>query len=171
MLAALGMLAGCSQSASSAAASAGTSDGVVQITLNGGTASVAGTGASVNGADVTITKAGTYRIAGALDDGQILVDAGKQDAVTLVLDGVTISCSDSAGIYAKQAGNTTLLLADGSSNVISDGAEYQFPDGGDEPDAAVFAKDDLTITGTGTLTVTGNYHNGIVSNDILLVES
>lgn len=171
MLAALGMLAGCSQSASSAAASAGTSDGVVQITLNGGTASVAGTGASVNGADVTITKAGTYRIAGALDDGQILVDAGKQDAVTLVLDGVTISCSDSAGIYEKQAGSMTLLLADGSSNVISDGAEYQFPDGGDEPDAAVFAKDDLTITGTGTLTVTGNYHNGIGSKDNLLVES
>jgi flagellar hook protein FlgE len=60
---------------------------VVQITLNGGTASVAGTGASVNGADVTITKAGTYRIAGALDDGQILVDAGKQDAVTLDFAG------------------------------------------------------------------------------------
>lgn len=171
VLATLGLLAGCSQTPSPATASAGTANGVVQITLNGGTASVSGTGASVNGADVTITGAGTYRITGTLDDGQILIDAGKKDAVTLVLDGATISCSDSAGIYAKQAGSTTILLADGSSNTVSDGAEYQFPDGGDEPDAAVFAKDDLTITGTGTLIVTGNYRNGIGSKDNLLVES
>lgn len=39
----------------------------------------------------------------------------------------------------------------------------------DEPDAAVFCKDDLTINGGGTLIVNGRYRNGIASKDNLVV--
>ena len=141
------------------------------ITLNGGSASVQGKGAAVQGTVITISDAGTYRITGTLDDGQIVIDAGKDDAVTLVLDNANISCSNSAGIYAKQAGTTTLLLQDGTQNSVSDAAQYAYPDGGDEPDAAIFAKDDLTIAGSGTLTVTGSFNNAIGSKDNLLIES
>ncbi len=140
-----------------------------KITLNGTSAAAEGTGISVNGTTVTITQAGTYQVSGQLDDGQIVVNAGKDDLVRLVLNGASITCSHSAGIYAKQAGKTVLILAEGTQNAVTDGSEYLYPDGGDEPDAAIFAKDDLTITGQGQLAVTGNFHNGIGSKDNLIV--
>lgn len=72
------------------------------IQLNGDTVTVNGYGAKVSGGDVTITAAGTYVISGTLNDGQILIDAGKNDTVTLILNGTNISCFDSAPIYAKR---------------------------------------------------------------------
>lgn len=165
-------LAGCASAAPAMnAEQTGSGAAAATITLNGGSASVQGKGAAVQGTVITISDAGTYRITGTLDDGQIVIDAGKDDAVTLVLDNADISCSDSAGIYAKQAGITTLLLQDGTQNSVSDAAQYAYPDGGDEPDAAIFAKDDLTIAGSGTLTVTGSFNNAIGSKDNLLIES
>ena len=53
---------------------------------------------------VHITKAGTYRISGTLSKGQIAVDLGKDAkedpcaVVTLVLDGVDITCDVAPGI-------------------------------------------------------------------------
>ena len=163
-------LTGCASAAPDVNAEQ-TAAAAATITLNGGSASVQGKGAAVQGTVITISDAGTYRITGTLDDGQIVIDAGKDDAVTLVLDNANISCSNSAGIYAKQAGTTTLLLQDGTQNSVSDAAQYAYPDGGDEPDAAIFAKDDLTIAGSGTLTVTGSFNNAIGSKDNLLIES
>lgn len=81
-----------------------------------------------------------------------------------------ISCSDSAAIYARQAGQTDVLLASGTQNTLSDGADYTYADGEDEPDAALFAKDDLTIAGEGALQVTGNYNNGIGTKDNLVIQ-
>jgi hypothetical protein len=53
---------------------------------------------------------------------------------------------------------------------VTDGDAYEFPDAEtDEPDAAIFSKDDLTINGSGALTVNANYHNGIVSKDDLKI--
>ena len=70
----------------------------------------------MQGTVITISDAGTYRITGTLDDGQIVIDAGKDDAVTLVLDNANISCSNSAGIYAKQAGTKLTLDNDTFEN-------------------------------------------------------
>ena len=163
---------GCSQ-VSSPVSSDGQADitSAVKITLGGDSISVDGNGTETDGATVTITEAGSYQISGTLNDGQILIDAGKEDEVTLILDGASITCSDSAGIYAKQAGLTTLYLNEGTQNTVTDGTDYTYPDGGDEPDAAIFAKDDLTIAGSGTLVVNGNFHNGIGSKDNLTIES
>ena len=47
---------------------------------------------------VTITKAGDYRISGAMTDAQIAVRAGENDAVTLILDGVDITCRTAPAI-------------------------------------------------------------------------
>ena len=100
-------LTGCASAAPDVNAEQ-TAAAAATITLNGGSASVQGKGAAVQGTVITISDAGTYRITGTLDDGQIVIDAGKDDAVTLVLDNANISCSNSAGIYAKQAGTTAL---------------------------------------------------------------
>ena len=86
-----------------------------------------------------------------------------------VLDGVSVTCSDSAPIYVKQADKVFLTLADGTTNTVTDGATYTLADGEDEPNAAIFSKSDLTINGAGALTVTANYKNGIASKDDLVI--
>jgi hypothetical protein len=140
------------------------------IELAGDSITVEGTGATVDGSVVTITSAGEYRISGTLDDGQIIVDTQDEDTVYLVLDGVDITSSTSAPIYVRNAEKTVITLADGSENYVTDGASYVLEDAeSDEPDAAVFSKDDLTINGGGSLTVNANYNDGITSRDDLKI--
>lgn len=163
-----GALAGCnSNPAEKDSGVSWDTETAVKIALNGDSASVEGDGATVDGTTVTITQAGAYLLSGTLTDGQVVVDAGKDDTVTLVLDGASISCSTSAAIYSKQAGLTALVLNEGTENTVSDGTVYAYADGEDEPDAAIFAKDSLTIAGGGSLTVSGNYNNGVGSKDDL----
>ena len=55
-------------------------------------------------------------------------------------------------------------------NTITDGSSYVLADPeSDEPNAAIFAASDLTITGTGSLEVTGNYNDGIATKDGLIL--
>lgn len=115
----------------------------------------------------TITSSGTYILTGILNDGQIVVDIPEKDSVKLVFNNVTLSSSTSAPVYVK-SGNTVITLADNTDNCVSDAADYIYEDiDEDEPNAAIFAKDDLTFNGTGTLTVTGNYNHAIQCKDAL----
>jgi hypothetical protein len=140
------------------------------ISLEGDSITSAAEGTVVNGSVVTITSAGTYRISGTLDDGQIVVDTQDEETVYLVLDGVDITSFTSAPMYVRNAEKTVITLADGTENSVTDGAAYVFEDAdSDEPNAAVFSKDDLTINGGGSLTVNANYNNGITSKDDLKI--
>ncbi len=134
----------------------------------GNTISVDGNGVTIDNNKVIISSAGTYGISGTLKDGQIIVDAGDEDNVKLVLNGANISCSNSAPIYVKNSKNAYLVLADGSENVVTDGESYVFEDEtNNEPNATIFSNDDLFISGTGKLTVNSNYNNAIASDDDL----
>jgi hypothetical protein len=146
----------------------GSGTGSANITLNGTAISVDGTGAMVNGSVVTITSAGTYNVKGTLSNGQIAVNTTDAEDVEIVLDGVDIKNSSNPPIYVINAGGkTVIVLKDGSSNSLSDGSTYNLAAGEDEPNAALFSKDDLKIKGNGSLTVTGNYSDGIASKDDL----
>lgn len=143
-----------------------------KIVLDGESISVDGDGATVTDNIVTISKGGTYVLSGTLSDGQIIVSADKQDTVRIVLNGVEMSCSTSSAIYCEQSKKLVLILAEGTINTISDATTYVYESTDEtEPDAAVFSKDDLILTGTGTLNLTANYHNGIQSKDNLLLAS
>ena len=137
------------------------------ITLSGSTAQSNGSGVSINNATVTISKEGCYLINGELEDGQIIVDAGDSDKVQLALDNASIHCSTGSAILVRNADNVKVTLAADSENELSDGTEYQTDD--DNPDAALFSKDDLVINGSGSLTVQGNYKHGIAGNDDLVI--
>lgn len=149
------------------------------INLENSKINISGNGAAVNGTTLTISSAGTYVINGTLDDGQIVINAGKDDVVKLVLNNASISSSSAPAIYAEKAGKTIIILADGTTNTLSDGSDYYTEssetstdtetDTTSSPNAAIFCQDDLTITGNGTLNVTGNAHNGITSKDILRI--
>ena len=89
----------------------------------GDTISIEGAGASVSGNVVTISKAGTYMVSGSTADGRILIDAGEDDKVQLVLGGLDLTCATYAPICIAQADKVFLTLADGTQNTVSDGTQ------------------------------------------------
>lgn len=139
------------------------------ITLSGDTATVSGSGAYANGGSVTIASAGYYDVTGTLTDGSLIVDAGKNAKVFLRLNGVTITCSDDAAIRVNQADKVFLTLAEGTENTVTSGEAYSEAALADKTDGAIFAHDDLTINGSGALTVTAAYKHGIAANDSLRI--
>ena len=120
---------------------------------------------------ITISQEGTYILTGTLEDGQIMIEVPEDENVQLVLDHVTISCSDNAAIYVLSAKNVFLTLAQGSDNTISDGDTNITEDSEESTNAAIYSKSDLIINGTGSLTVNGNYRDGITSKDDLEIIS
>ncbi|MBS4218861.1 carbohydrate-binding domain-containing protein [Bacillus sp. FJAT-49711] len=141
------------------------------IHLEGSKATVDGNGgAVVKDEQILIRTSGTYVIKGTLDDGQIVVDAEDAGNVRLILNGATINSSTTAPIYVKQADKTIISLEEKTENTLSDANDYVYEsDNNDEPSAAIYSKDDLTINGSGALTVKGNYNDGIKSNDDLKI--
>ncbi len=145
------------------------SSSVITVTLEGNTATTGGSGVSIDGSQVTITEAGTYNLSGTLTDGQLKVDTKDEETVRIILDGVSITSKNSAPIYVKNAEKVVLILAENSENTLTDGSDYVYEnDEVDEPNAALFSDADLTVYGSGELTVTGNYNDGIVSKDGLI---
>jgi hypothetical protein len=145
---------------------------VVPITLNGDSITVNGNGVVIDGSKATITSAGTYSISGSLADGQIIVNTKNKEVVRLVLNGVDLHSSTSAPIYVMEAEKTVIILADNTENTITDADSYVFEvPAEEEPNAAIFSKSDLTIFGNGSLTVKGNYYDGISSKDGLIIAS
>lgn len=141
-----------------------TSDSTV-ITLSGESAAVSGSGAEAGNGTVTITDGGTYLITGELSDGRILVNAPEKE-VTIVLENAGIRCTYGSPIYIYQSRLTTLCLAEGTTNTLTDGSEYTFSDSfsssvDEEPNACLYSKSDLVIAGSGRLIVNANYNNGI----------
>ena len=126
-------------------------------------------GVTVEDGTLTITKAGTYKLSGEYQ-GQIKVETADSDAVRLVLDNANITNSSGAALNVVDADEVILYSASGTTNTISDGAEYTAT-GEDDPDAVVYSKADLTIAGEGTLKVNGNHEDGIHTSDGLVIAS
>ncbi len=141
------------------------------ITLSGDSASVQGAGAQASAAGVVISSAGTYIVSGELTDGQLLVDAGDDDKVQLVLAGATIHNEDGPAIYVRNADKCFATLDAGTENNLSDGSSYALEDDSDEPYATLFSRCDLTLNGSGTLNVTSAYRHAVCSKDDLVVVS
>ena len=139
------------------------------ITLSGETATVSGPGAYVNGGSVTIASAGYYDVSGTLTDGSLTVDAEKNAKVFIRLNGVSITCSNDAAIRINQADKVFLTLAAGTENTVTSGETYSAAALADKTDGAIFSHDDLTINGSGALTVTAAYKHGIAANDSLRI--
>lgn len=143
------------------------------ITLSGDSAQVTGGGAAVKENIVTISAAGSYRISGKLDDGQIFVNTGDDAMnVILILDNADITNLSGAAIYIEQADSVRIQLAEGSENYVASGVETDMETtDGSESGAAIYSKDDLDIEGEGALSVCGYINNGIACKNDLDVNS
>lgn len=111
---------------------------------------------------IEITSGGTYIISGSLSDGQIIVNAPNSEKVHLILNNVTLSSSTGAPIYIKSSDKTIITLAEDSENSLSDTNR----ESGDD-NAVIYSETDLSINGTGTLTINALYNNGINCRDDL----
>lgn len=140
-----------------------------QIHLTGGGGTVKGNGAYIADGNVHIVYAGSYVLSGELTDGSVVINADGDDQIRLLLDGVSLHCEDHAAIRVEQAGKVFLTLAEGTENRISGGETYADSAIRSGVDGAIYSRDDLTINGTGSLSVTAAYRHGIVCNDTLVI--
>jgi len=116
---------------------------------------------------VTITGEAAYRFSGELT-GMVVIDAGKEDTVHLILNGVQIHSQTCAALYVRKAGRVIVTLADGTENILSNGGSFQAVDESNI-DGAVFSKKDLAFAGNGSLQVESPGGHGIVCKDNLLL--
>lgn len=141
--------------------------GAVYVTLSGDGITGETDGVAIKGQTVTITAEGTYIFFGTLSEGQIVVDADNAK-VQIVFDNVDITCASSAAVYVKSAEKVFVTLAEGSQNTLRNTDEYVAIDD-NNIDAVIFSKSDLTLNGTGSLTIVSAEGHGIVSKDDLKI--
>lgn len=139
----------------------------VNVALSDSGSSASGSGVEIDGSTVTITAAGTYVLSGSLSDGQVVVKAGDSDKVQIVLDGVSLGNSSACAIYAQSADKVFVTAADGTANTLKTTGEAATSDTDKNLDGVIFAECDMTINGTGTITVESAKASGLVGKDDL----
>lgn len=127
------------------------------ITLSGSTGTLSDTTRGSSGETVTITSKGVYRVTGSSENVSIVIDDTQESGnIYLVLDGVTMTNAASPCIIVEAADKVVIqCVGDNSLTYTAASADY---------DGAIYAKDDLTINGSGSLTITSSLH-GIVGKD------
>lgn len=145
------------------------SNGVL-IQLSGTSAAASSNSVKISGTTITITEEATYIISGTLDDGMIIVNAPDSAKLQIVLNGVDITSETSAPLYILEADKVFITLAEGTENTLSNGGTFTAIDE-NNIDAAIFSKQDLTLNGSGSLTVTSPAGHGIVCKDDLVFTS
>lgn len=140
----------------------------VTIQLNGTTATASSDSVKISGSTVQITEEATYVISGSLTDGMIVVNAKDTAKLQLVFNGVDVTSKTSAALYVLEADKVFLTLAEGTINTLANGGSFVAIDD-NNIDGALFSKQDLTLNGKGSLTVTSPAGHGIVCKDDLVV--
>ena len=123
-----------------------------------------------SGSVYTVTSAGTYELSGLLQ-GQITVDAGEEDEVTLELKGVTVTYGEDSPIKIISADSVDISAKKDTENVINDTRSTKTADNKDQGEGAISANCDLKIKGTGTLLVNATYNNGIHTTKDLTIKN
>ena len=119
-----------------------------------------------DGQTIEITSEGVYVITGTASNASIVVEAGDEDKVQIVLDGVSITNDSAPCIYVKSADKVFVTTTDSENSLTVTGTFSA--DGDTNTDAVIFSKDDLVLNGTGTLTIKST-DNGVTSKDDLKI--
>lgn len=114
-----------------------------------------------DGNNITISDEGVYVISGEASNVQIIVEAADDAKVQLVLSDLTITNDSNPCIYVKNADKVFITTV--GTNKLTVSGEFT-PDGTTNTDAVIFAKDDIVLNGTGSLTVSST-DNGITGKD------
>lgn len=140
----------------------------VAITLSDDGSRCDNTSVAIDGQTITITEEGTYLLSGSLSNGSVVVATDENVKVRLIFNGVVINNDSSAAVYVQSADKVFITLAPDSENMLSNGGTYETVDD-NNIDSVIFSKSDLTLNGSGSLTVTAKAGHGIVSKDDLVI--
>ena len=116
-----------------------------------------------DGEDIHITQAGVYVLTGNASDVTVYVEAGKDDKVQLMLDGLTVTNTDAPAIYVKTA-DKVFVTVSGDSALSVTGTFHS----SDKADSVIYSKADLVLNGTAALTISST-KNGVVGKDDLKI--
>ncbi len=138
-----------------------------EITLSGSTASISDTTrGTVSDGTVTITSKGVYRVSGSSENVTIMInDDSESGNIYLILDGVTMKNSTNACIYAEACDK--LIIQCVGENTL----EYTNTDSGTKADGAIYSKDDVTLNGSGKLSVNSSLHGIVCKDDLKITDS
>lgn len=110
-------------------------------------------------------------------DGTLKVSSGKSD-LALVLAGAEIVATDGPAIAFHDEARSFVVIASNTTNVLSDSAKRS---NGNKEKGALFSQGPLVISAqegdsqananSGSLTITGNYRNGLYSEDYIRIRS
>ena len=126
--------------------------------------------AEASRADVRVTSTGRQPFVclatGSSNDGRLVID--NDTTLTLALAGLALASQKGSAISMPQKHETRIVLADGTSNTLSDGSDTS--DLSDSSNGCLYAKGSLTFAGSGTLAVTGNRRHAIACGKNITVE-
>lgn len=145
----------------------------INIAFNGTSAScsghVDGVTVTVNGADVIVNstaKKVCYTVSGTTTDGFLKIYSDNK--FELKLNGVTITNPDGAPINIQSKKRGYIVLADGTTNTLTDGTKYADATDDEDMKAAFFSEGKMLFSGSGKLNVYGNCKAGIRSDDYVM---
>jgi hypothetical protein len=118
-----------------------------------------------DGSDIRITQAGTYVLNGSASGVTVYVEAGDEDKVQLVLDGVSVTNPDFPCIYVVSADKVFITTA--ADSTLSVTGTFR-ADGSTNTDGVIFSRDDLVLGGTAVLNIVSP-NNGVVCKDDLKI--
>ena len=130
-----------------------------EITLSGSAGTISDTTRGSSGETVTITSKGIYHVTGSSEDVTILInDETESGNIYLILDGVSMTNSSAPCILVEAADKVIIQLA-GENNLTYTASSA-------DEDGAIYAKDDVTINGTGSLTIASALHGIVCKDDV-----
>ncbi len=136
------------------------------ITLSGSEGTISDTTRGSSGSEVTITSKGTYKVTGSSENVTITVnDTTKSGNIYLILDNVSMTNTTNACINV-QACDKLIIQCTGENSLT-----YSNSDSSAKIDGAVYAKDDVTINGDGTLNITSALHGIVCKEDLKVTGS
>lgn len=153
-----------------------TDTGITVIKLADSNIQINGEGAVAEGSTLTIINQGTYLLSGSLTDGKIVVDTQDSEKVKLILNGVSVTSSESAVCVLNAPKKVIFNSVAGSVNIFTDGTDYIIPD--EEqieseiyPNACIYSTADLKFSGDGEIYIKSNSGKGINSKDDIEISS
>lgn len=148
----------------------------VEISYNGNEVSVLnplafeGVSVAVNNADVIVTSVVentkvSYHLTGTTSEGMFKIYSNEK--FNLTLKGLNITNSDGPAVNIQSKKKCSLILDDGSSNSLTDGATYAA--GTEDQKSTFFSEGQVEFSGSGSLSVKSLSNHAICSDDYVEV--
>ena len=120
-------------------------------------------------ADELLPDEVTYTLQGVSDDGSFFMDGGRK--AVFILNGLQLTCADSAAVNIQCGKLITMVLAEGTVNELTDGLTSVADDGSDSHKAPLVINGHSEWEGSGNLTLNGNVKHGLFADEYVLLNN